>query len=459
MTGYCDFTPASGLAPAQIVTVSCAPPAEPCVFDQNSGYIANGSWIPEKPTNTYIDIYEVQAGHKYLLTLGSDVGSRFRVMFTTVDISKATARVNGTTIINTDNPAVYASVEYAPSSNGFIAVGKDNIGKSGVKTYLYDADAADKSMTTTFNLDVLEIESLAVTTNPAKMEYSPGEAIDYSGIIVMATFSDGSTADVTSLCSFSPASGTIIRADTAVAISYGGLSCALNLTVAATMSLVVDTMPAKTVYSPSENADYTGAVIKAVHLDGTEHVVTDYCSFAPSSGSTVAETVIVSCAYPETPYIFDLNTGWINNGVWTYENPTQTYADIYQVQEGHKYLLTFGENTGSRFRAMFTTTDVSRTTENVTGTAIINASNPAAYASVEYTAPSAGFIVVAKDNIGKSGITTYLYDANAAEKLVTTTFALTVRELAYLTITTTPTKMSYKAGETIDYTGLVVTAT
>ena len=457
VTSYCNFDPADGETVAETVTVSCAPPAEPYVFDQNSGYIAAGAWIPEDPTDTFIDIYQVQAGHKYLLTLGPDVGTRFRAMFTTVDVSQATARVNGTNVINTNDPAAYASVEYIPSRNGFIAVGKDNIGKSGVKTYLYDA--ADKSMTITFDLSIQELEYMAVTTNPTKMAYSAGETIDYTGIVVTATYSDGSTADVTSSCVFSPASGTTINTDTTVTISYGELSCTLLLTVAATMSLVVDTTPTKTTYAPSENADYTGAVIKAVHADGTTHTVTGYCDFDPADGETVAETVTVSCAYPKNPYLFDLNTGWINNGVWTYENPTQTYADVYQVQTGHKYLLAFGEDVGTRFRAMFTTTDVSQTTDTVTGTTVINVSNPAAYANVEYTAPSAGYIVVAKDNVGKSGISTYLYDANAVEKPVTTSFALALIGVESIAVTTNPSRMSYAEGETIDYTGLVVTAT
>ena len=32
---------------------------EPSVYDYNSGYVSNGSWIYENPTNTYVDIYRV----------------------------------------------------------------------------------------------------------------------------------------------------------------------------------------------------------------------------------------------------------------------------------------------------------------------------------------------------------------------------------------------------------------
>ena len=113
------------------------------------------------------------------------------------------------------------------------------------------------------------------------------------------------------------------------------------------------------------------------------------------------------------PYITELNCGYVNARTWMYENPTQTYVDMYEVISGHRYFLTLGANVGSRFRAMFTTTDISQVTQNVTGTAIINTNNPEAYANVLYTASADGYIVVAKDNVGKTGIKTYCYDTTA----------------------------------------------
>ena len=113
------------------------------------------------------------------------------------------------------------------------------------------------------------------------------------------------------------------------------------------------------------------------------------------------------------PYITELNCGYVNGATWTYENPTQTYVDMYEVLSDHRYFLTLGANVGSRFRAMFTTTDISQVTRNITGTGIINTNNPAEYANVSYTASADGYIVVAKDNVGKTGIKTYCYDTTA----------------------------------------------
>lgn len=112
-----------------------------------------------------------------------------------------------------------------------------------------------------------------------------------------------------------------------------------------------------------------------------------------------------------TPIEYDYNIGYVDNGTWKYENPTRTYEDIYEVQSGHTYFLTLGKNVGSRFRAMFTTTDIrTKTSGNVSGNNIINVNNPTSYRNVTYVAPNDGYILVAKDNAGKSGLYTYVYD-------------------------------------------------
>ena len=116
-------------------------PIECIEYDYNIGYIQNGTWNYEKPTNTYTDIYEAKAGHTYIITLGANVGTRFRSMFTTVDIrTKTHGSVSGTNIINLNNPAAYRNVTYKATANGYILVAKDNIGESGIFTYVYDSE-------------------------------------------------------------------------------------------------------------------------------------------------------------------------------------------------------------------------------------------------------------------------------------------------------------------------------
>lgn len=114
------------------------------------------------------------------------------------------------------------------------------------------------------------------------------------------------------------------------------------------------------------------------------------------------------------PIEYDYNIGYVSNGTWTYENPTRTYTDIYEVQSGHRYFISLGQNVGTRFRVMFTTTDVRTVTSgSVAGNNIININNPASFRNTSYTAPSDGYIIVAKDNVGESGIYSYVYDVSS----------------------------------------------
>ncbi|MBQ3347449.1 MAG: hypothetical protein IJG39_10215 [Synergistaceae bacterium] len=117
----------------------------PYIEDFNCGWVGsgNGVWTYEYPTQCYSDIYRVEAGVEYWLTLGDTVGTRFRVMFSTADISNVTSgTVAGVAVnkSNYNNQAPHLCLSYTPSSDGFLIIQKDNDGTSGIKTFLYYAD-------------------------------------------------------------------------------------------------------------------------------------------------------------------------------------------------------------------------------------------------------------------------------------------------------------------------------
>lgn len=67
------------------------------------------------------------------------------------------------------------------------------------------------------------ISSIAVTTQPTKKNYTTCETLDLSGCVVTATYSDNSTENVTSQCTFDPANGAALTTSvTSVAVSYSG---------------------------------------------------------------------------------------------------------------------------------------------------------------------------------------------------------------------------------------------
>ena len=128
------------------------------------------------------------------------------------------------------------------------------------------------------------------------------------------------------------------------------------------------------------------------------------------SGAIITGT---AACFPLNPYVYDHNIGYVDNGTWKYENPTRTYIDIYEVVSGGIYIISLGNTVGSRFRCMFTTTNIVGQTSNVAGTMIVNKNNPIAHDMATYISPDDGYILVAKDNVGKSGLKSYVIDLSS----------------------------------------------
>lgn len=76
---------------------------------------------------------------------------------------------------------------------------------------------------------VKNLVSIAITTAPSKVSYLVGEAFDKTGMVVTATYDDGSTRDVTSECVFSPS--RITAETTSVTVTYGGKSQSQSISV------------------------------------------------------------------------------------------------------------------------------------------------------------------------------------------------------------------------------------
>ena len=112
----------------------------------------------------------------------------------------------------------------------------------------------------------------------------------------------------------------------------------------------------------------------------------------------------------ETPISYDLDTGYVMNGTWKIGGDSVSYSDVYAVTGGVMYLIALGGTVGSRFRAMFSTQDTSSASSPVTGTMIVNVSDPAPYSCASFTPPSDGYITVTKDNAGTGWLHTYVYN-------------------------------------------------
>jgi hypothetical protein len=130
----------------------------------------------------------------------------------------------------------------------------------------YDKDKAGTQTITvdyygkraTFDMKVVGLDSIAVTSLPQKTEYYTGEEIDLTGLVVKGTWSDGSTAQV-NITKNALSGYDITRGEKQnVTVSYSRRTAAFPVTYIAFEALSVDRPPIKTKYELGEALDTAG---------------------------------------------------------------------------------------------------------------------------------------------------------------------------------------------------------
>ena len=112
----------------------------------------------------------------------------------------------------------------------------------------------------------------------------------------------------------------------------------------------------------------------------------------------------------ESTVFYDLDTGYVMGGNWRLGGDSVSYSDVYAVSGGVPYLIALGGTVGTRFRAMFSTRSTVDAVSDLSGTAVVNVSNPNPYAAVIYTPPSDGYVTITKDNAGRDHLNTYVFN-------------------------------------------------
>lgn len=280
---------------------------------------------------------------------------------------------------------------------------------AGTKTITVTASGK----TTTFEISVSEasITVISVTTMPSKVNYHVGKEFDSTGIVVTATASDGNTIDVTKDCTYSGFDSSSPK-QCEITVHYGSFTCTFEVTIIRLTILEVTHMPTKTKYFTGETFDSTGLIITAYYDNGTSEQVTDYALSNPDMSTYGNKTVTVT--FDEKTVDFSILVVDIS-GIEVKTMPVKT-----EYPKGDVF-----DTTGLSILVKYT----DGTSETIT----------------------TGFEVSRFDSgsVGEKTITvTY--------KTHTTTFKVTVYDLSGIRITSFPSKVYYKIGETFDPSGLTV---
>lgn len=267
--------------------------------------------------------------------------------------------------------------------------------------------------TTTFEISVSEasITAISVTTMPSKVNYHIGKEFDPTGIVVTATLSDGNTIDVTKDCTYSGFDSSSPK-QCEITVHYGSFTCTFEVTIIRLTILEVTHMPTKTKYFTGETFDSTGLIITAYYDNGTSEQVTDYTLSNPDMSTYGNKTVTV-----------------------TFDEKTVDFS-ILVVDISGIEVKTMPVKTEYPKGDVFDTTGLSILVKYTDGTS---------------ETKTTGFEVSGFDSssVGEKTITV-TYKTHIA------TFKVTVYDLSGIRITSFPSKVYYKIGESFDPSGLTV---
>ena len=176
--------------------------------------------------------------------------------------------------------------------------------------------------------------SIAVSTPPTKVIYKAGEYFDPSGMVVTATFDNGTTKNVSGY-TYSP-TRTLQQDDSVITISYTkkGVTktTTQNITVVYLTSIAITNPPTYTSYYDDEIFNTAGMEVTAYYSDSTSAVITTY-SVSPS-GALPYGTTSVTISYSEGG-ITETTTQNVTVSIRTYD-----YTNSTVITSGGTYNLS-----------------------------------------------------------------------------------------------------------------------
>ena len=122
---------------------------------------------------------------------------------------------------------------FSPANGTTVTAGLTSV---AISYYWYRDDV---TFTTSYPIGVKSLSSIAITTPPTVTEYMVGDELDLTGMVVTASYDDGTFLDVTQNCTFSPADGTVLAANnTSVTVTYTEGSTTKTATQALTINAI-----------------------------------------------------------------------------------------------------------------------------------------------------------------------------------------------------------------------------
>ncbi|MBR5232572.1 MAG: bacterial Ig-like domain-containing protein [Clostridia bacterium] len=345
----------------------------------------------------------------------------------------------------------------------------------------------------------VELTGITIKTNPSKTTYFVGDRLDTTGLSLTAAYNNGTTQTITSGFSCNPtyfsSSGTCT-----VTVTYKEKTATFNVTVKpiSPVSFTIKTLPVKTTYYVGDTLDTTGLILNVTYDNNTTNTLSAGFICSPTKLDT-AGIQKINVSYIGKIQTFDVTVLPVElTGISVNSNPKKTtyfVGDAFDPS-GLTLTATYSNGTTETITRGFTCTPATLDTEGsqtitvtyknktttfdvtVNSVDISNISVRTKPAKLVYFVGEdldvAGLTLNVTYNNGTTDIARTGFSCNPRNLTVVgtqkitviyeekeTSFDVTVKPVTVVSIEmkSLPAKTNYYAGDNLDTTGLVLTAT
>ncbi len=278
-----------------------------------------------------------------------------------------------------------------------------------------------------YNSSGPSVTAVTIKSMPTKKTYTVGESFAPAGMILKATYDDGTAKEITSGFTYTPTGKLTTAGQQKIVVSYGGKSTGFYVTVneasKTVSSVTIAKKPTKQTYTVGESFNATGMKLKVTYADNTTAEITSGFTCTPSGKLTAAgqQKIVVSYGGKSTGFYVTVTKAI--SSVTIAKKPTkQTYTvgETFNAT-GMKLKVTYADNTTSEITSGFTYTPTGKLTTMGQQKIVVS-----------YGGKSTGFYVT----------------VNEASKTVSS-----------VTIAKKPTKQTYTVGESFNCAGMKLKVT
>lgn len=180
------------------------------------------------------------------------------------------------------------------------------------------------------------VTGITLDSSNVKKAYLFGDALNLTGLVVKANYSDGSSVNVTNYTT-NPANGAILEThgSQTVVVTYETFSADFAISVSAVVTSISVTAPTKTEYTTNdEQLDLAGMVVTANYSDGSSKTITEGFEIGDVDFSSEGEKD-VTVTYQGKSASFKINVTFVKPTAWT-ESQAKMFSDNL-----HGYVLPF----------------------------------------------------------------------------------------------------------------------